>query len=160
MRLALEEARASLREGNNGFGAVIVKDDQIVSLAHDTECTENDPTSHAEINAIKAASRKLGKVLTGCILVCTHEPCPMCASAVVWSGITEIAYGYSIKEAVAQGRKRIELSCRELFRRANVEVKIHEGVLNQECSVMYRADVRAEIEKLRNANDKALEKIK
>ncbi|AOT73246.1 tRNA-specific adenosine deaminase [Geosporobacter ferrireducens] len=159
MKLALEEAKISLREGNNGFGAVIIKDEQIISSAHDTEDTDDDSTSHAEINAIKEASKKLGKKLTGCILVSTHEPCPMCATAVVWSGISEIAYGYSIKEAIKQGRKRIELTCCELFKRASANIKIHENILSRECSILYRKDVRIEIEKLRNANDQILNEL-
>jgi tRNA(Arg) A34 adenosine deaminase TadA len=123
------------------------------------ENTYNDPTSHAEINAIKEASRKLGKKLTGCILVSTHEPCPMCATAAVWSGISEIAYGYSIREAIRQGRDRIELTCYELFERASANIKIHENILSHECSALYRKDVRAEIEKLRNVNDKVFNEL-
>lgn len=159
MKLAIEEAIISLREGNNGFGAVIIKDEQIISSAHDMEDTKSDPTSHAEISAIKDASQKLGKSLSGCILISTHEPCPMCAAAVVWSGISEIAYGYSIQEALKQGRKRINLTCNEMFERAGVHIKIHENILNRECSILYRKDVRAEIEKLRNANDKILNEL-
>jgi tRNA(Arg) A34 adenosine deaminase TadA len=159
MKLAIEEAKISLREGNNGFGAVIVKDEQVIAAAHDRECTESDATSHAEINAIKEASRKIGKNLSGCILVSTHEPCPMCATAVVWSGISEVAFGYSIKEAIQQGRKRIALNCVELFEKAKSQVKVHEGILNQECAVLYREDVRREIAKLRNANDETLSQL-
>lgn len=159
MKLALEEAKISLREGNNGFGAVIIKDEQIISSSHDMEDTRSDPTSHAEINAIKEASWKLGKDLTGCILVSTHEPCRMCAAAVVWSGISEIAYGYSICEALNQERKRIELTCYELFKRAGANIKIHENILKHECSILYRKDVRTEIEKLRNVNDEVLNEL-
>jgi tRNA(adenine34) deaminase len=159
MKLAIDEAKISLREGNNGFGAVIIKDGQIISSAHDMEDTENDSTSHAEINAIKAASRKLGKNLTGCILVSTHEPCPMCSTAVIWSGMTEIAFGYSIKEAIKQGRKRIELTCYELFERANAGIKIHENILSNECSILYNKEVRTEIKKLKNADSKALDEL-
>jgi tRNA(Arg) A34 adenosine deaminase TadA len=159
MKLALEEAKTSLREGNNGFGAVIIKDEQIISSSHDMEYTLSDPTSHAEINAMKEASLKLGKNLTGCILVSTHEPCPMCAAAVIWSGISEIAYGYSISDAINQGRKRIELTCYELFKRADANIKIHKNILKHECSILYRKDVRIEIEKLRNVNDEVLSEL-
>lgn len=69
MKLAIKEAITSLREGNHGFGAVIIKDGEIISFAHDRENTENDPMSHAEINAIKLASQRLGKNLKGSILV-------------------------------------------------------------------------------------------
>jgi tRNA(adenine34) deaminase len=159
MKLAIEEAKASLREGNNGFGAVIIKDGEIIASEHDREESENDPTSHAEINAIKMATQKLGKNLAGCILISTHEPCPMCATAIIWSGIAEIGFGYSICEAMKQGKKRIEITCDELFKKANINIKIHEGILNDECSVLYRKDVRVEIKKLRNANDEILEEI-
>lgn len=159
MRAALKEAEASLREGNNGFGAVIVKDGQIVSSSHDREDTEKDPTSHAELNAIREASGKLGRKLAGCMLVSTHEPCPMCASAIVWADIAEVAYGYSIKEALGQGRRRMDISCAEIFSRAGDDILMHEGVLQRDCSVLYREDVRKEIERLRNADDCILEEL-
>lgn len=123
------------------------------------EVTEKDSTAHAEITAIREAHRKLGRNLSGCVLVCTHEPCPMCAAAVVWSGITEIAYGFSIEDAVVQGRKRIELNCQEMFEKAKVEIKVHENILKEECAVLYRSDVRAEIERLRNADAQRLSEL-
>jgi tRNA(adenine34) deaminase len=159
MRIAVKEAEVSLREGNNGFGAVIVKDGDLIASTHDKEDTENDPTSHAEINAIREASKKLGKKLTGCILVSTHEPCPMCASAIVWSGIADIAYGYSIKEALTQGRKRLNLPCSEIFSRAGADIRIYVGILKAECSILYREDVRKEIDHLRNAGDQILNEL-
>jgi hypothetical protein len=84
------------------------------------------------------------------------NPAPMCAAAVVWSGITEIAYGYSIKDALAQGRRRINMPCSEVFQRAGVDVKIYGDVLKEECSVLYREDVRAEVKRLLGATDKTL----
>jgi len=152
MRQAIGEAAASLREGNHGFGAVIVRDGRVIVSAHDREETDGDPTAHAELLAIRAAARLLGKNLRGCRLVSTHEPCPMCAAAVLWAGITEIAYGYSAREAITEGRRRIDWPCAELFARAGAAVRIRASVLRQECSVLYRADVRAEIARLRNAD--------
>lgn len=159
MKLAIKEAKISLKEGNNGFGAVIIKNDEIISCEHDKECTENNPISHAEINAIIGATKKLGKKLTGCTLVATHEPCPMCATAIVWSGISSIAYGYSIEEAIKQGRKRINLTCEEIFERANANILIEKDILKNECSILYNKLVRIEIEKLKNADDKKLEDL-
>jgi tRNA(adenine34) deaminase len=159
MKRAVLEAEASLREGDNGFGAVVVKDGAVVASARDTEATAGDPTSHAEMNALRAASQKLGRDLNGCVLVSTHEPCPMCAFAVVWSGIRELAYGYSIREALREGRRRIDFTCAEAFKAAGVQVTIHEGVLHGACAVLYRRDVRAEIEKLRGADDAALDEL-
>ena len=114
MAMAVVEAMISLREGNCGFGAVIAKNNELIAKAHDTERTVGDSTAHAEMTVIRSASAKLGRDLSGCILIATHEPCPMCATAIIWSGITEIAFGYSIKNAIEQGRNRIDLSCREL----------------------------------------------
>jgi tRNA(adenine34) deaminase len=157
MEVAIAEARLSLQEANHGFGAVILKDGAIIARAHDREESEQDPTSHAELNAIRCASKTLGKNLSGCIMVSTHEPCPMCASAMVWAGFEEIAYGYSIEQSLEQGRKRINLSCREVFERAGKTPVIHAGILQQECAVLYLKSVRAEVKRLRNVTEAGLE---
>lgn len=156
MKTAIEEARQSLREGNHGFGAVIVRGDELIARSHDMEETECDPTSHAETNAIRLASKAIGKDLSGCMLVSTHEPCPMCAAAAVWAGIDSVSYGYSIEESISQGRSRISLTCVELFRRAGKDVIINKNVLHDECSVLYRQDVRSEVQRLRNITDEKL----
>ena len=69
MLRAVEEAEQSLREGNSGFGAVVVRDNVIVAQAHDTEQSEGDPTAHAELTAIKQAAAHMGRNLGGCLLV-------------------------------------------------------------------------------------------
>ncbi len=157
MKIAIEEAQISLREGNNGFGAVIVRDSKIIASAHDKEDTDHDPTSHAEINVIREASKILGRKLSECMLISTHEPCPMCSYAIVWSGITTVAYGYSISEAISQKRKRINCPCKDAFDKAGVDIVVYPGIMNAECSVLYREDVRKEIENLRNADSKRLD---
>ena len=159
MRLAIEEAKISLGEDNFGFGSVIVKNGELIAKAHDTEKTGADPTAHAEMTAIRAASARLGRDLSGCVIISTHEPCPMCSTAVLWSGISELAYGYSIKEALGQGRKRLDISCREIFARAGKDVIIHDGILHSECSVLYNKTVRDSIDKLRGAEETTLETL-
>ena len=108
MKEAIAEARVSLREGNHGFGAVIVRENRIIASAHDTEETDADPTAHAESTVIRRACGIIGKDLSSCTLVCTHEPCPMCAGAIVWARIPVVAFGYAIADAVAQGRSRMD----------------------------------------------------
>lgn len=159
MAAAIEEAKISLREGNKGFGAVIIKNGDIVSKAHDTEVTDNDPTCHAEINAIKKAASKIGKDLSGCAMVSTHEPCPMCSTAIVWAGLSELAYGFSIEDAIKQGRNRIEIPCTEIFSRAKVNITVYKGILKSECSVLYDQSVRKNIKELKDANPKALKEM-
>lgn len=156
MLLAIEEAKESLREGNNGFGAVIVRNGEVIASEHDREDTQQDPTSHAELNAIRAASRKYGKKLADCALFSTHEPCPMCAAAIVWAKIPTVVYGYSIRDAIGQGRKRMEISCADIFEQSGAQVEIRAGVLKEACAILYRKDVRSEIERLRHADDDVL----
>ena len=159
MVVAIKEAMKSLREGNCGFGAVIAKNNVLIAKAHDTEKSVGDSTAHAEMTVIRSASAKLGRDLSGCVMIATHEPCPMCATAIIWSGITEVAFGYSIKEAIKQGRKRIDLSCRELFKRAGKEICVNEALLYDQCSVLYNKAVRDNIDQLRDADKQKLETL-
>ncbi len=156
MRIAIDEARASLREGNHGFGAVIVRDGRILARAHDTEETDADPTAHAELKAIRNAASEIGKNLSTCTLISTHEPCPMCAAAIVWSALPSLVYGYGIADAIRQGRTRMDLECREVFRKAQADVQVQSGFLRAECAVLYDRDVRAELKRLRGATDDQL----
>ena len=159
MHTAIEEAKKSLREGNHGFGSVIIKNDEIIAQAHDEEETKKDCTSHAEINAIKNASLKLGKNLSGCTIIATHEPCPMCASAIVWSGIDTCIFGFSITESISQGRQRIPLNCRNIFESSGRTIKIIQGFLNEECKILYLENVRFEIKKLKNFTEEKLKRF-
>jgi tRNA(adenine34) deaminase len=156
MIVAIDEAKNSLREGNSGFGALIVKDSKIISQTHDTDSTEGDPTAHAELMAIKVASAKLGKDLKGCLLVSTHEPCPMCSSAALWANIDEVAFGYSIKDALMQGRKRIDITLEEIYNRGNKVIKIHENILSDKCSILYNKAVREDIKILLDSDEVSL----
>jgi tRNA(Arg) A34 adenosine deaminase TadA len=156
MQLAIAEACLSHREGNHGFGAVIVHGENVVAQTHDTEELDQDPTAHAELKAIRVASKKVGKDLSGCSLICIHEPCPMCATAVVWSKISTVAYGYGISDAILQGRNRIDIECTEIFSRAKADIQVIRGLMSAECSILYDRSVRAEIRKLRGASDDQL----
>jgi tRNA(adenine34) deaminase len=156
MKTAISEAKISLLDGNHGFGAVIFMGEAIVAHARDREETERDPTSHAEMNAIRLAAGALGKDLAGCAIVSTHEPCPMCASAITWSGIGEVIYGFSIQEAIEQGRDRLNISCREIFERSGRKISVRSGVLADECALLYDRNVRKEIKRIRNATEESL----
>ncbi|MFH0974197.1 MAG: nucleoside deaminase [Spirochaetota bacterium] len=159
MSIAIDEARFSLREGNSGFGAVIVKDDKLIAQAHDTDSTDGDPTAHAEMKAIRLASSKFGKSLYGCTIISTHEPCPMCSTAIFWSGIEEAAFGYSIKESIEQGRSRINIPLEEIFSRAGKRINIYKNILYDKCSVLYNKSVRDDIKMLRNADENRLKEL-
>ena len=101
MSLAIERARKTMNEGKGGpFGALIMKDDKIIAVSSNTVIGDNDPTAHAEINAIREASKELGTYnLEGCTLYTTSYPCPMCLSAIMWANIKEVYYGATMEDA-------------------------------------------------------------
>lgn len=102
---AIKEARIGIKKNEGGpFGAVIVKDEKIISTGHNMVLLTNDPTAHAEIVAIRRASKKIQSFdLSRCQLYSTCEPCPMCLSAVFWSRIDTIFFGCSKEDAAEIG---------------------------------------------------------
>jgi len=105
MSVAVAEATAGVERGHGGpFGAVVVRDGEVVGRGHNEVVTHTDPTAHAEIIAIRAACRALGSFdLSGCELFTTCEPCPMCYAAAWWARISRIHYGCSRDDAAAIG---------------------------------------------------------
>lgn len=94
MREALKEAEKAADKGEVPIGAVIVCQNQIISRAHNLTETLNDPTAHAEMQAITAATNYLGgKYIDQCTLFVTVEPCPMCAGALYWAQLGKLVYG-------------------------------------------------------------------
>ena len=89
MQLAIEAARKGMSTNMGGpFGAVIVRDNEVIAVAHNEVLGTNDPTAHAEIVAIRRATEKLKRFdLSDCSIYSTCEPCPMCLSAIHWAGI-------------------------------------------------------------------------
>ena len=96
MRLALNEARKALQLQEVPIGAVVVADGAVVGRGHNLVETLSDPTAHAEMQALTAASSTLGgKYLRDCTLYVTVEPCVMCAGACFWSQLGAVVYGAS-----------------------------------------------------------------
>lgn len=94
MREALREAEAALTEDEIPIGAVIVWKGRIIARGHNMTENLHDPSAHAEMIAITAATEALGgKYLNSCTLYVTVEPCPMCAGALAWAQIGRIVYG-------------------------------------------------------------------
>ncbi len=101
MKLGIDKARETMNKNYGGpFGAVIVKDGEVISVSSNTVLKDNDPTAHAEINAIREAGKKLETYdLSNCILYATGYPCPMCLSAIIWANIKEVYYGTNLEDA-------------------------------------------------------------
>ena len=116
----------------------MVLGDRILALAHDTAVTQNDPSRHAEVNAIRRAVDTLGDSnLCGAVLFSTCEPCPMCSSLAVWANLTSIVYGVSIDETARMGKSRIRVNSREIIRRSPVMVEVIGDVLHDVCRALY-----------------------
>lgn len=102
MKLAAAMAEESVTNGGGPFGAVIVSNGEIVGRGTNCVTIDNDPTAHAEVNAIRNACAKLGTFsLKGCVIYSSCEPCPMCLSAIYWAGIDRIYYGNTQADAEA-----------------------------------------------------------
>ena len=100
MREAIRLANESVERGGGPFGAVIVKDGEVIAGSSNSVTIDNDPTAHAEVNTIRQACRKLGTFdLTGATIYTSCEPCPMCLGAIYWARISRIFYGNNRKDA-------------------------------------------------------------
>ncbi len=134
MRLAIEEAK----KGDAPYGAVIVKDQKVVAVAHNTVKRDSDPSAHAEINVIRSLTTQLkNPSLEGYSIYTTGEPCPMCATACVWTGISEIIYGASIQDLVSVNQSQIDISCEEVIAKSFRNIKVTRGILKHECLELF-----------------------
>jgi tRNA(Arg) A34 adenosine deaminase TadA len=119
MKRAIELSIKSVNSGTGPFGAVIVKDNQIISEGFNTVTLNNDPTSHAEIVAIRIACKGLRNFsLEGCYLYTTCEPCPMCLSAIYWARIDKVYYANTRSDA-----QKIDFSDALIYEELNKTIK-------------------------------------
>lgn len=138
MRLAIKKARENLKKMAGGpFGACIVKSGRVLAVARNTVLM-HDATCHAEINAIRAASRKTGSFdLSGAVIYSTTEPCPMCFCAIHWARIGLVIYGTGIKDAEKIGFNEMKVGNARLKRLAKCKVDIVPGFLREECRKLF-----------------------
>lgn len=104
MRRAIALSEKSVQTGGGPFGAVIAKDGEVIAEASNTVTIEHDPTAHAEVNAIRKATQKMGTFnLAGCDIYTSCEPCPMCLGAIYWAHLDHIYYANNRKDAARIG---------------------------------------------------------
>ena len=119
LQMAIDESRLSIEQGSSPFGAVIVKDGQIIARAHNSVVFSNDATAHAEVNAIRMAGKALNTFdLTGCILYTSCEPCPMCLNAIKWANIEQVYFAADRNDA-----DQIGFRDRVFYEETNIEIK-------------------------------------
>lgn len=100
MEMASRIADENVDRGGGPFGAVIVKDGKVIATGANSVTLSNDPTAHAEVNAIRGACQKLQNFsLKGCVIYSSCEPCPMCLSALYWAGVSKIFFGNTKEDA-------------------------------------------------------------
>lgn len=130
MQEALAEAKAALREGEIPIGAVVVCKGRIIGRGHNMTERLGDPTAHAEMIAITAATEAVGgKYLTDCTLYVTVEPCPMCAGAMNWAQISRIVYG------APDPKRGSSLFSPSLF---HPKTEITGGILQDDCAALMK----------------------
>ena len=123
MNEAIKEAFKGIQKSHGGpFGAIIVKEGKIIAKAHNSVLKSNDPTSHAEMNAIRKASKKLSTYdLYGCEIYSTCMPCPMCLGAIKWANIKTVYYGATSQDAQIIGFRDQEFYEKEFLGMKNIE---------------------------------------
>ena len=139
MRRAIGEARRCLEGGDVPVGAVVARGDEVLASAGNARELLGDPTAHAEILALRAASEAIGTWrLDGCSLYVTLEPCAMCAGALVLARVDRLVFGARDAKAGFAG------SLGDLVRdpRLNHRVEVVSGVLEDECAELLRAFFR------------------
>lgn len=101
---AIRVANENIENQGGPFGAVIVKDGEIIAASGNSVTIDNDPTAHAEVNTIRKACKRLGTFnLEGCEIYSSCEPCPMCLSAIYWAHIDKLYYATTKDDAASIG---------------------------------------------------------
>lgn len=104
LRTAVDLATDNVSAGGGPFGALIVRDGEIIATGVNRVTPDLDPTAHAEVVAIRAACQRIGDLrLTGCVLLSSCEPCPLCLSAALWARLDRVSYAADRDDAAAAG---------------------------------------------------------
>lgn len=135
MHQALDQAHNARLMGEVPVGAVIVREGRVIATGYNQPISSHDPTSHAEINALRQAAQQLGNYrLPECELYVTLEPCPMCAGAMMHARLKRVVFGTADPKTGAAG------SVVNLFSEGslNHQTVLHSGVLEDECGAVLR----------------------
>jgi len=143
MRLAIEQAKQSVRDGQSPFGAVVVKATEdgrgeIVCAVHNVVWATTDITAHAEVHALREACKALGTVdLEGCTVYTSTEPCPMCFAAIHWANCDRIVFGTTIADADRAGFRELSISNEQMKALGGATVEVEGGVLRDEAQAAF-----------------------
>lgn len=132
MQAAIQAAKTE----NTPYGAVLLQPETgaKVIVANSVKA-DQDPTAHAEVNAIRQARRQ-GIDTHGSILFSTCEPCPMCAMAAIWAGVSKIYFGATIDDAAAYGHQ-VKIYCQDIANEAWYAIDVEGAVLREDCKALF-----------------------
>lgn len=143
MAIAIEEARIGASEGEQPFGAVVVRNGEVVVRCHSIKVQTSDTTAHSETRAISLATQKLKeRHIPDAVFYCTCEPCPMCLGAVLNSGIKKIVMGarnQDVKTLAPLAFNFKDYSVERLAEMVGWDLTVITDVAHQECVDLYRA---------------------
>lgn len=147
MQAAIREALKAREKGDYSIGAIIVRDDKIIVGSGNRIKLDEDPTSHAEVVAIRRAAKKFGtRKLKECVLYTTHEPCPMCTTATIWARMKGIVYGAKMEDMKEYGEKHnndkwkwliINIPAATVIKKANSKMFLIKEFMRQECKKLF-----------------------
>ena len=151
MQLAIREAMKARRQGDYAVGAVLVRGNKILAACSNRSKRDESPIAHAETLAIMRGSKILqSRHLKGCVLYTTHEPCPMCASVIVWARLKGVVYGARYQD-MKEYRKRhanrhylwrtIHIPCRQIFRKSTEKIEFVKDFMRRECIKLFHNGV-------------------
>lgn len=120
------------------FGAALAMGTELFATSANQTKQKYDPTAHAEMEVIRKLSDQVHKTdLSGFTLYTTCEPCPMCMSAIIWSGIRSVVYGCDIP-TISIYMNQIDIRAEEIIQKSSVNIELHSGFMVAECEVLLR----------------------
>jgi tRNA(adenine34) deaminase len=141
MAMAVEEARAGAAQGEQPFGAVVVRNGEVICRTRSLKVCTSDTTAHSETLAVKAATMKLGAGALGdCVFYCTCEPCPMCAGAILNGGIKTLVMGARNRDILKTATLAFnfgDYTVENLAKMVGWDLTVIDGVLGPECIALY-----------------------
>ncbi len=150
MEEAIRQAILARRKGDYAVGAVLVRGNKAIAVCSNRSKRDESPIAHAEALVILEGSRILkSRHLKNCILYTTHEPCPMCASIIVWARLRGVVYGarYSDMKKFRKQKanshwlwRTIDISCEEIINKSTEKVQIVKDFMRKECIKLFHND--------------------
>ena len=147
MQEVIKEAEKSADKGQYALAAAVVMNDRIISVANTNLHETQDPSAHAEMNAIRNACSKTGsRYLEGAWLYTTQEPCPMCTSVAIWAKMSGIVFGAYENDAIEMYKKQagsqftwrqINITASYVASKGEPKLKVIEGFMRDECVKLY-----------------------